>query len=63
MSLRIVSEFADRQGVVGYVVTSLRFDPVHDNTYMKLYATIQETGHPSPSTPAPPGTPISGCEP
>jgi predicted TIM-barrel fold metal-dependent hydrolase len=46
MSLRIVSEFADKPGVVGYLVTSLRFDPVHDNKYMRLYAAIQETGHP-----------------
>lgn len=46
MSCRIVSEFANRPGVVGFLVTSLRFDPVHDNKYMRLYAAIQESGLP-----------------
>ena len=46
MSMRIVHEFADKPGVVGFLVTSIRFDPVHDNKYMELYAAIQETGLP-----------------
>ncbi len=46
MSLRIVREFADNPGVVGFLVTSIRYDPVHDNKFMPIYAAIEETGLP-----------------
>ncbi len=43
---RIVKEFADRKGVIGFCVTSLRNKAVHHNCYMKLYRMIEETGKP-----------------
>lgn len=46
MALRIVREFAGRPSVVGFLVTSLRYDPVHDNRYMRLYAELEESGYP-----------------
>lgn len=46
MALRIVREFAGKPGVVGFLVTSVRYAPVHDNAYMRLYAEIEETGLP-----------------
>lgn len=46
MCLRIVRYFAGKPGVVGFLVTSQRFAPVHDNRYMKLYSEIEDTGLP-----------------
>ena len=46
MALRIVREFADHPSVVGFLVTSLRYTPVHDNRYMRLYAELEEIGYP-----------------
>jgi predicted TIM-barrel fold metal-dependent hydrolase len=46
MSLRIVREFAGKPGVVGFLVTSLRYDPVHHNKYMRLYAELESMGYP-----------------
>ncbi len=45
-ALRVVEEFADRPGVVGFTITSLRHKPVHHNDYMKVYAAIEERGMP-----------------
>ena len=45
-ALQVVEEFADKPGVVGFTVTSLRHKPVHHNEYMKVYAAIQERGMP-----------------
>ncbi len=41
-ALRMVEEFADEPGVVGFMVTSVRDKPVHHNQYMKLYAALNE---------------------
>lgn len=46
MALRIVREFAGADCVVGFLVTAVRYAPVHDNKYMRLYAEIEETGLP-----------------
>jgi len=46
MCVRIVREFAGRPGVVGFLVTSVRYAPVHDNQYMRLYAELEDTGCP-----------------
>ena len=46
MCLRMIREFAGRPGVCGFLVTSVRHDPVHDNKYMPIYAAIEETGLP-----------------
>src|ERR1700704_4659129 len=43
---RTVQEFGDRKGVVGFMVTSPRSKPVHDNVYMKTYALLEEMGKP-----------------
>jgi predicted TIM-barrel fold metal-dependent hydrolase len=43
---RTVQEFGDRKGVVGFMVTSPRYRPVHDNAYMKTYALLEEIGKP-----------------
>jgi uncharacterized protein len=41
---RTVQEFGDRKGVVGFMVTSPRYKPVHDNAYIKTYALMEEMG-------------------
>jgi predicted TIM-barrel fold metal-dependent hydrolase len=41
---RAVKEFGDKKGVVGFMVTSPRYKPVHDNAYIKTYALIEEMG-------------------
>jgi predicted TIM-barrel fold metal-dependent hydrolase len=43
---RTVQEFGDRKGVVGFMVTSPRYKPVHDNAYVKTYAALEEIGKP-----------------
>ena len=44
--VKFVEKFGDNPGVVGFMVTSARYRPVHDPVYMKLYGAIQETGLP-----------------
>jgi len=41
-SLELVERYADTPGVVGFMVTSVRYRPVHDREYTKVYAAIQE---------------------
>lgn len=43
---RTVKEFGGKKGVVGFVVTAVRYKPVYDNAYMKLYALLEEMGLP-----------------
>lgn len=43
---RTVKEFGDKKGVTGFMVTSPRYKPVHDNAYMKTYALLEEMGKP-----------------
>jgi predicted TIM-barrel fold metal-dependent hydrolase len=43
---RAVQEFGDRKGVVGFMVTSPRYKPVHDNAHVKTYAALEEMGKP-----------------
>ncbi|HEV2359077.1 MAG TPA: amidohydrolase family protein [bacterium] len=42
----MVEEFADRRGVIGFVVGSTFHRPVHHRSYMKVYAAIEERGMP-----------------
>jgi predicted TIM-barrel fold metal-dependent hydrolase len=44
--LRIIEDFGDLPGVVGFMVTSVRHRPVWDEEYVPLYDAIQETGKP-----------------
>lgn len=43
---RMVEEFGDKPGVIGFCVTSTRYKPVHHNDYMRLYRMIEERGKP-----------------
>jgi uncharacterized protein len=43
---RMVRDFGDARGVIGFCVTSTRHKPVHHNDYMRLYAMIEESGKP-----------------
>jgi len=45
-SVETVERFADAPGVVGFSVASTRHKPVWHNSYMRLYAALQETGKP-----------------
>src|SRR5215471_18896030 len=42
--LRQVETFGHRDGVGGFMVTTVRTLPVHDNVYMKVYRAIEERG-------------------
>jgi predicted TIM-barrel fold metal-dependent hydrolase len=44
--LRMVEEFGDRKGVIGFMVTSTHYKSVQDNAYVKTYAALQERGLP-----------------
>jgi uncharacterized protein len=44
--VKLVEELGDAPGVVGFMVTAVRYRPVHHNTYMRLYRAIEETGKP-----------------
>ena len=43
---QMVEEFGETEGVVGFTVTSVRTKPVHHNSYMRLYAMLEERGLP-----------------
>lgn len=43
---RFVEAFGDKKGVVGFMVTSARYRPVHSNDYMRTYRMIEERGLP-----------------
>jgi uncharacterized protein len=44
--VRFVEQFGADPGVVGFMVTSARYRPVHANEYMPLYAALEERGLP-----------------
>jgi predicted TIM-barrel fold metal-dependent hydrolase len=44
--LKFVERFGDDPGVVGFMVTSARYKPVHANAYMPVYRAIEERGLP-----------------
>jgi predicted TIM-barrel fold metal-dependent hydrolase len=43
---KMVQDFGDKKGVVGFMVTAPRYKPVHDNAYMKTYRLMEEMGKP-----------------
>ena len=45
-SYQMVQEFGQTKGVVGFMVTSARYRPVHHNSYMKTYALLEEMNLP-----------------
>ncbi|HEU4572117.1 MAG TPA: amidohydrolase family protein [Candidatus Limnocylindrales bacterium] len=44
--IRFVEQFGENPGVVGFMVTSARYKPVHANDYMPVYRAIEESGLP-----------------
>jgi predicted TIM-barrel fold metal-dependent hydrolase len=45
-SLKMVEEFGDKPGVIGFMVVATHHRSVHDNAYMKLYGAMQERNLP-----------------
>lgn len=45
-SLSIIEEFAGEPGVIGFLVTCLRYQPIHENRFMKVFAALDERGLP-----------------
>jgi len=43
-ALRTVEKFGDCKGVTGFMITTVRNLPVHDNSLMKVYRAIEERG-------------------
>jgi predicted TIM-barrel fold metal-dependent hydrolase len=44
--IKMVEEFGNAPGIIGFSVSSVRNKAVHHNDYMRLYAMIEETGKP-----------------
>ncbi|MBN9060805.1 MAG: amidohydrolase [Rhizobiales bacterium 65-9] len=44
--LKMVEEFGDRKGVIGFMVTATHYKANNDNAYMSTYAALQERGLP-----------------
>jgi predicted TIM-barrel fold metal-dependent hydrolase len=45
-SYDMVKRYAGKPGIIGFMVVSTRYKPVHDNAYMKTYALLEELGMP-----------------
>jgi uncharacterized protein len=45
-ALKMVEEFSGKQGVIGFLVTTVRYKPLYNNVYMKLYRALEERGLP-----------------
>jgi uncharacterized protein len=45
-TLRHIEYFADKPGVVGFMVNAARYRAVHDNAYMRIYGAVQERNLP-----------------
>ncbi len=43
---KLVKQYGDNPGIVGFTICAVRHKPVHANQYMRLYSMIQETGKP-----------------
>jgi predicted TIM-barrel fold metal-dependent hydrolase len=43
---KLVREFGDKPGIVGFTICAVRHKPVHHNQYARLYSMIEETGKP-----------------
>ena len=43
---RIVEKYSEVPGVSGFMITTVRYKPVHHNSYMRLYRMIEERGMP-----------------
>jgi len=45
-SLKVIEDFGDEPGVIGFMVTSVRNKAIQENQYMKVYAALEERGLP-----------------
>jgi predicted TIM-barrel fold metal-dependent hydrolase len=45
-SLEFIEEFGDDPSVVGFMVTAVRYQSLHENRYMKVFAALEERGLP-----------------
>jgi uncharacterized protein len=44
--LSFIEEFGATPGVVGFLVTSIRYDAVHSNNFMPIYSLLEDVGKP-----------------
>ena len=44
--VKTVEAIGDKKGIKGFTITSVRYKPVHHNSYMRLYAMLEERGLP-----------------
>jgi len=44
--VQMIEQFGEKKGVIGFTVTSVRFRPVHHNSYMRIYRMLEERGLP-----------------
>jgi uncharacterized protein len=45
-SVSFIEEFAEEPGVLGFMVTCVRYQPIHENRFMKVFAALDERGLP-----------------
>jgi predicted TIM-barrel fold metal-dependent hydrolase len=45
-AIKMVEDFGDCDGIIGFCVTRARYKPVYHNDYMRLYALLEERGLP-----------------
>jgi uncharacterized protein len=45
-ALKMVEDFGDCKGVVGFLVTTVRYQSLHENRFMKVFAALEERGLP-----------------
>lgn len=45
-SLEFIEEFADEPGVLGFLVTCVRYQPIHENRFMRVFGALHERGLP-----------------
>ncbi len=45
-SVEFIEEFADKSGVLGFMVTAVRYQPIHQNRFMKVFAALNERAIP-----------------
>lgn len=41
-SVQVIEEFAEAPGVLGFMVTAVRYQPIHQNRFMKVFAALNE---------------------
>jgi uncharacterized protein len=45
-SVSFIEEFAEAPGVLGFMVTAVRYQPIHENRFMKVFAALDERSLP-----------------